>query len=283
MRRGGRKSVELRKMLFARQHQLGRRERVGELAGLLGDLPGVQADEGDGQQDRQPDPHHVDRRQFERGLGVPRQRIVDEHERGGAGDGETAEDQRHPRRQRGGRDQDRSEKQERERVLQPAGKEQQHRKLGDVEGKKPRRPAGFEPLRHREADAQRDIEPGRQRDHREAGPDRQLVVEPEIHHQHGGGLADHREPAQPHQRIETHAAPGPVGLLGGLLGHVPQCTLSANVLNRDGRSPIAGGKRPGLSKLIPSPLAPRSSRRHMCGLAQPPVGYAQSRRARRRR
>ena len=54
--------------------------------------------------------------------------------------------------------------------------------------------------------AQRDIEPGRQRDHGEAGPDRQLEVEPEIDHQHGGGLADDGEPAQPHQRVEPHVA-----------------------------------------------------------------------------
>ena len=134
-----------------------------------------------------------------------------------------------------------------------------------------------------EAHAQRDIEPGRQRDHREAGPDRQLEVEPEIHHQHGGGLADHREPAQPHQRIETHAAPGPVGLLGGLLGHATMYAF--------GERPQPRRKVPDRWREAPpipasssrAPLAPRSSRRHMCGLAQPPVGYAQSRRARHRR
>ena len=97
-------------------------------------------------------------------------------------------------------------RQERERILQSAGEEQQHRKLGDVEGEQPGRAVGLEPLRHRKAHAQRHVEPGRQRDHRQAGPDRQLVVEPDIDHQHGGGLADHREPAQPHQRVEAHAA-----------------------------------------------------------------------------
>src|SRR5262249_3336482 len=62
-------------------------------------------------------------------------------------------------------------------------------------------------------------EPGGERDHREAGPDRQLVIEPEINHQHGGGLPDHRQPAQPNQRIEAYAAPGPVGFLDRLVGH----------------------------------------------------------------
>ena len=71
-----------------------------------------------------------------------------EHEHGGAGDGEAAEHQRHARGQRGGRDQNRPEKQERERIFQAAGEEQEHRELGDIEGKQPRRPVGLEPLRH---------------------------------------------------------------------------------------------------------------------------------------
>src|SRR6266516_6580945 len=179
----------------------------------------MQADERDCEQNGQPHPHHVDLGQFERGLGVPRQRIMDEHEHGGAGDGEAAEHERDPRRQRGGRDQNRSEKKQRERVLQAAGEEEQHGELGSVEGEEPRRPVGFEPLRHRETNAQRDIEPGGERDHREAGPDRQLIIEPEIDHQHGGGLPDHRQPAQPNQRIEAYAAPSAMGFLGRLLGH----------------------------------------------------------------
>ena len=65
--RGGRgKPVELRQMLLARQHQLGRGQRVGELARFLGDLPGVDADEADREQDREPHAHHVDRRQLQR-------------------------------------------------------------------------------------------------------------------------------------------------------------------------------------------------------------------------
>ena len=49
-------------------------------------------------------------------------------------------------------DQHRSEKQERERVLQAAGEEQQDRQLGDVEGQQPGRPVGLEPLRHAESE-----------------------------------------------------------------------------------------------------------------------------------
>ena len=60
----GRETVELGQMLLARQHQLGRRERVGELPRLLGDLPRIDADEADREQDREPDADHVERRQL---------------------------------------------------------------------------------------------------------------------------------------------------------------------------------------------------------------------------
>ncbi len=261
----GRQPVELREVLLARQHQLGRRQRVGELAGFLGDLPGMQADERDREQDGKPHAHDIDRRQLERRLGVPRQRIVHEHEHGRAGDGEAAEHQRHARRQRGGRDQHRSEKQDRERVLQPAGEEQQHGELGDVEGEQPRRPVGLEPLRHRKANAQRDVEPGGERDHRQAGPDLQLEIEPEIDHQHGGGLADHREPAQPHQRVEAHAAPGPVGFHDGLVGHSRNLRLrraSSNVAECRAAVRVRGAVR------ALEPLASRRRPCHICGFAK---------------
>src|SRR5262245_2977067 len=259
VRRGRRQPVELREVLFARKHQFGCRERVRELARFLGDLPGMQADERDGEQDGEPHPHHVDLGQFERGLGVPRQRIMDEHEHGSAGDGEAAEHERDPRRQRGGRDQNRSEKKQRERVLQAAGEEQQHGEFGNVEGEQPRRPVGFEPLRHRETNAQRHIEPGGERDHREAGPDRQLVIEPEIDDQHGGGLPDHRQPAQPNQRIEAYAAPGPVGFLDRLVGHAD------NVRYRRACSTCAATGQAG--RCSAPWLLPRAARRSTCALA----------------
>ena len=46
-----------------------------------------------------------------------------------------------------------AEEQERERVLQAAGEEQQHRELGDVEGEQPGGAVGLEPLRQAEAHA----------------------------------------------------------------------------------------------------------------------------------
>ena len=101
MRGGGGKAIELRQMLLMRQHQFGRGQGVAELARFLGDLPGVDADESDGEQDRKPDAHHVDRRQQQRIFRVPRQRVMHEDEHGRASDGEAAEHQREARRQRG--------------------------------------------------------------------------------------------------------------------------------------------------------------------------------------
>ncbi len=186
---------------------------------------------------------------------------MDEHEHGGAGDGEAAEHERDPRRQRGGRDQNRSEKKQRERVLQAAREEEQHGELGSVEGEEPRRPVGFEPLRHRETNAQRDIEPGGERDHRKAGPDRQFVIEPEINDQHGGGLPDHRQPAQPNQRIETYAASGPMGFLGRLLGH------GDNVRFRRACSTTAVAPAGAGDPRLPMALASCAPLRHMCACA----------------
>ena len=59
----GREAVELGEVLLAGQHQLGRGERLGELARLLGDPPRVDARERRAEQDRGPDPGHVDERQ----------------------------------------------------------------------------------------------------------------------------------------------------------------------------------------------------------------------------
>src|SRR5215510_14572961 len=191
-------------MLLARQHEFGRGERIGKLPRLFGDLPRIDTDESDREQNAQPDAHHVNRRQLQRVFAVPRQWIVHEYEHRRAGDREAAEHQREARRQRGGRQQHRPEEQERERVLQPAGEKQQYCKFGDVERQKPGRAIGREPLRHVEAQPQCHIEPGRKDDRGEAGIDRQLEIEPVVNHDHRGRLTDDGEPAQPDQRVEAH-------------------------------------------------------------------------------
>ena len=70
----------------------------------------------------------------------------------------------------------------------------------------PRGAVGLEPLGLRKADPQRDVEQRRQRDHRKAGPDRNIEFEAEMHDEDGRDLAENGEPAQPHQRVEPHVA-----------------------------------------------------------------------------
>ena len=195
MRGGGGEAVKLRKVLFARQHQFGRGKRVRKLARLFGDLPGIDADESDREQDAEPDTHHVDRRQLQRVVDVPRQRVVHENENGRAGDGKAAENQRETGRQRGCREQNRTEKKECKGILQSASQEQKHRQFGNIECEQPSCTIGLEALRDVKTEPQCDVEPGRQSDHAKAGVDRQLELQTVIDDEHGGRLADDREPA----------------------------------------------------------------------------------------
>ena len=96
VRGGGGKAVELGEMLFARQHQFGRRQRVRQLAGFLGDLERIKTGDADREHDREPDAEQIDRRQHQRVVAVPRQRQMEEHQHGGAGDRQHAERDRQP-------------------------------------------------------------------------------------------------------------------------------------------------------------------------------------------
>jgi hypothetical protein len=117
-------------------------------------------------------------------------------------------------------------KQERKRVLQAAGEEQEHRELGDVEASSQAARSG----------SSRCIAGKRMRSaifsQASAITARQVRSaarnEPVIDHEHGGGLADRR--AQPHQRIETHAAPGGVDFEMGR-SVMPTIYPSARALN----------------------------------------------------
>ena len=111
MRGGGCQAIELREMLFPRQHQLGSSQCVRQFAGLLGDLECVKTGDANRHQDREPDPEQVDWRQHQRLLALPRQRHMEEDQRGGACDRERAERDRQPDRQRRRRDQHGGKKQ----------------------------------------------------------------------------------------------------------------------------------------------------------------------------
>ncbi len=193
-------------MLLARQDQFGGRQRIGKLASLFRDLPRIDADIADREQDREPHADHIDFRKLQRVLRIPRQIVMQEHQHGGAEHGERADQQSHARRQRRCRDQHRPQQQESERIFQAAGEIKQCREFGDVEGQEPCRPVGLEPLRLVKADAQRHVEQHRERDDGEAGPDRNLEFEAEMHDQDRGELAENREPSQPDQGIQPHVA-----------------------------------------------------------------------------
>ncbi len=170
MRCRGGETVKLGQMLLAGQHQFGRRQRIGKLSGLFGDLPRIDPDIPDREQDREPDPHHVDFRKFELALLLPRQRVMQKDQNGRADHREGAKQQGHARRQRRRRNQHRAQQQKAERVLQPSGQVEQCRKLGDIEGEQPGGTIGLQPLGLGKGQPQRHIEERRARDNGETGP-----------------------------------------------------------------------------------------------------------------
>ena len=82
-----------------------------------------------------------------------------------------------------------------------------------------------------EAQPQRHIEPGASAITARQAQIGSSIVEPDIDHEDGGGLADHREPAQPHQRVEAHVAFGYGGCPWWPDRSWRQCMLSCNRLN----------------------------------------------------
>src|SRR5262249_1616746 len=124
-----------------------------------------------------------------------------------------------PHRQRGCRDQDGSQKQERERVLQPAGEEQERRKFGDVERKQGTGINRLQPLHWIECDLQREVYGRRQADDDKAWQDRQIQIEALHHDEEGGELSESREPAQPQDRVQTDIAPRMAKIGGADIGH----------------------------------------------------------------
>ena len=206
VRGGGGKAVELGQMLFAGQHQFGGGQRVGELAGLLGDLERIKAGDADREHDREPDAEQIDRRQHQRIVAVPRQRQMEEHQHGGTGDRERAERDRQPYRQRRRRNQHRGQKQKRKRILQAAGEKQQPGQLDDVQRQQRRRVDRLQPLHRVEGDLQHQVEQGGQADDGDAGDDRDVEFESLHHDENGGELAEHREPAQPQDGVQTDMA-----------------------------------------------------------------------------
>ena len=209
MRGGGGQPVERRKMLLTLQHQFCCCERIGEHAGLLRHAPGIDAGEGNARHHRDPDAGHIDERHRQFGSAKPGQRHVEEDEQRGQRHHQRAEKHRHTQRQRRRRYDHRHGEQKRERIGQAAGQKQKSGKLEGIEHHNAERREGPQPMRRRITEGEEQVEPGRQRDQREADRDGQRELEPVGDDEHGGALADDGQPSQLDQRVEAQ----PVALL----------------------------------------------------------------------
>ena len=206
--RGG-QAVERVQLLLAGQHHLGGGQRIGHLARLLGEPPGVERQEQHAGEHRGQHADIVERRQIEAARRVPRQRPVEEYEQRGGPGRQHAERDRVARRQRGGRDRHRRHDQEHEGVLDAAGQIEQRGELKDVVGQQDGGERGAEPGARGVAHAQEDVEPCGQRDQGQADADVELEAEAEVDVADGRQLADHAEPAQAHGRLQAQTAFAP--------------------------------------------------------------------------
>ena len=56
------------------------------------------------------------------------------------------------------------------------------------------------------ADAQRDVQRRRERDYRQARPERHIEFKAKMNDENRPGLTEHGQPAEPHQGVEPHIA-----------------------------------------------------------------------------
>ena len=82
---------------------------------------------------------------------------------------------------------------------------EQHRELQDVEGQEDGRLAVVDARRARPADADGEVEQGRERDRAADRQDRHAEAQPPVHDGGGEGLARDRAPADRNQRAQAHA------------------------------------------------------------------------------
>ena len=136
----------------------------------------------------------------------PRERQMKLGEQRRHQNGKTAKCDRHARRQSGGRHRDRGDEQKGERVLESSGQIKERSKLEDIVAEHQEGVVVRQALARRIAQAKRDVEPGRQRDHRKAGADRQIDAHEPIDDDHRCALAEHGEPAQPDDGLQAQPA-----------------------------------------------------------------------------
>ena len=124
-------------------------------------------------------------------------------------DGQQAERRRDPERQRRSGHGHWRDQQKGEWVLQSARQIEQGAKLENVVGQHQKGVDALQTLARRIADAERHVEPGRERDHDETGRDRQIDAQHPIGADHGDGLAEHGEPAQADDGLQAQTALAP--------------------------------------------------------------------------
>ena len=81
---------------------------------------------------------------------------------------------------------------------------------------------GSQPVRRRIADRQVGIDPGKERDQRAAGDQRQRELQPESDDENRDRLAADRQPAQPHDRLQPQAS-------GWWSGHPPSIAAAVHI------------------------------------------------------
>ena len=193
--RRGRKTVELRQVLFACQHEFRSRQRVRQQPGLLGHTRFVDADEPDPKNDRAPGPDAEQEGKPHRLARMPREGQMPEHEQGRGDDRETAQKHGAGGRHRGRRDHDRRQQQHGKRVFETSGQEQQRRELDEVIAEEQRRGLVVETVAQGVAKSHADVHGDRERDDEETPAGREREPQNQSREQDRHGLSGQGEPA----------------------------------------------------------------------------------------
>lgn len=148
---------------------------------------------------------------------------MEEEQDRGAGNSQKTEAEGETGRQRRGRDQHRREEQERERVLQAPGEEQQASQFDDVQREQSGRLDRLQPVHRIGRGLESQIERRRQGDDADAGDDLDIELQSLRYDEDRGELAQHREPAQPQDRVQADMPLRVAEVGGGKFGHIGQC------------------------------------------------------------
>ena len=203
MRRGRHHATKVGQLLLPRERHLRGQKRLAHRMAFRGDAAGIgrQEDDPDGDGGPESEDEQVGKLQdLARGQREGHVKIGQKRDQN---DSQRAEDRGRAHRQSRGRDGDRREDQQRERVVQPTGQEQKERQLRKVEQKRQHRVAVAQSLvfrKDRHRDQVRD-------DRRADGEETQAQLDPKAEIEAGGDdrdrLPQNGEPAQHQQRAQS--------------------------------------------------------------------------------